>query len=201
MGILTWIKHSLVILTHYSVQLYACNVNYTMLIGLRAVATHLAITWKFVACRVVQASPLQTIQRVLRGGRKTLCISCGFGRRLVSETRRALMVTQFTLTLNANNLFLSREPSGRALKLNLPFLYPCFSTCHPQHYCCTTSWFPKVRGGPRFITVIMMLTFSALVKTQKLFMFPPQYISYSWSCWIFSDLRRLTLSQKWQNQL
>ncbi len=44
---------------------------------------------KFVACGVVHASPLQTIQcgPPLVRGRRALCISCMLGRRVVFETR------------------------------------------------------------------------------------------------------------------
>ncbi len=46
----------------------------------------------------------------------------------------------------------SREPSGRALRLNLPFKRP-FSFCfYTQRYCCITSWFPKLWGRRVTIT-------------------------------------------------
>ncbi len=120
--------------------------------------------WKFVACRVIHTSPMQTIQGGLPlvRGRRALCHSCMFGQRAVFEIQRST-----SLSLGSSNymhllshshrqqmqitLVLSREPSGSEAEL-----YPCLlkTVCfcfHPQRYCCIISWFNKLQGGLRVV--------------------------------------------------
>ena len=58
-----------------------------MLIGLQAVATHLAVAVEvLLLVELSNASLLQTIQRDLGG--RALCISCMLGQQVVSKARR-----------------------------------------------------------------------------------------------------------------
>ncbi len=98
-----------------------CDANYFRQ-TLVAVASFSCRCWEFVACGIVHASLLQTIQRcLLVRRRRALCISCVLGQQAVLETRHTLPVTQFTSTGNANNFVLVDTTIWQSFKAELPF--------------------------------------------------------------------------------
>ena len=133
MGILTWTKHSLAILTQCSVQLYSVKVDLTMLICLKAVATHSAIKLKVCgmwSCPGVPAANYTAWSESEEEGSLRLLA--------VITTRPTLVVTQFTSTVNANSSVLVEETiwqrfeAGPAIQKTLLFNRFCSRTATLQ---------------------------------------------------------------------